>query len=98
MLIPLLVGAALVMQGQQPPLPSSQRPTVVRDSTPPDTSRGRNYGRRLPVTAALMASAFRNTETRDLFEKAKRARIEQDSAIKSYDAMARQRISVNLGI
>jgi hypothetical protein len=98
MLIPLLVSAVLAAPAQQtPPPPVRQRPTVVRDSTKPDTSV-RNAGRRLPVTAALLASAFRTPETRELFEKARRARLEQDSAIKSYDANVRQRLSVNLGI
>ncbi|HET9425893.1 MAG TPA: hypothetical protein VFO55_11015 [Gemmatimonadaceae bacterium] len=103
MIIPLLV-AALHAPFQQtpppPPPPTTRRPpqTVVRDSTPPDTTKGRRAGRRLPVTAELAASAFRNRETRELFEKARRARMEQDSAIRSYDATARQRMSVNLGI
>lgn len=97
MLIPLLVSAALIAQ-QAPPSPVVQRPTVVRDSSPADTSRERNAGRRLPVTAAVLATAFKTPATRALFEKARRARLEQDSAIKSYDAMARQRMSVNFGI
>src|SRR4051812_45236171 len=96
--IALVVSAVLIAQTQQTvPPPPTQRPAVVRDSTRPDTSV-RNQGRRLPVTAALLATAFKNGETRDLFELARRARLQQDSAIKSYDAMARQRMSVNLGI
>jgi hypothetical protein len=94
MLIALLASALLAAQQTAPPVPS--RPTVVRDSTPGDTSR--NAARRLPVTAELLATAFKNAATRELFLKARRARIEQDSAIKSYDAVARQRMSVNLGI
>jgi hypothetical protein len=102
MLIPLLLSAALHAQQQPPPrpivAPPRQRATVVRDSTAPDTSKDNNAGRRRPVTAALLASAFRDKATRDLFEKARRARLEQDSAIRNYDATSRQRISVNLGI
>ena len=98
MLIALVVGAAIAAQTQQVvPPPPTQRPSVVRDSTRPDTTE-RNEGRRLPVTAAVLATAFKNRETRDLFEMARRARLQQDSAIKSYDVMARQRMSVNLGI
>ena len=101
MLIPLLLSAAL--RQQQPPprpviAPPRERVTVVRDSTAPDTSKERNAARRRPVTAELMATAFKDKATRELFEKARRARLEQDSAIRSYDAMARQRMSVNLGI
>lgn len=100
MLIPILAAAsALAFQQPPPPPPPRQsRPTVVRDSTPPDTTKNRDAGRRLPVTAAVLATAFKDAETRVLFEKARRARLEQDSAIKSYDAIARQRMSVNLGI
>jgi hypothetical protein len=101
-MIPLLLSAALYAQQQPPPrpviAPPRQRTTVVRDSTAPDSSKDNNAGRRRPVTAALMASAFKDQATRDLFEKARRARLEQDSAIKNYDAMSRQRLSVNLGI
>ena len=101
MLIPLFLAVA-VGQQQPPPrpviAPPRPRTTVVRDSTAPDTTKERNAGRRRPVTADLMASAFKDRATRDLFEKARRARLEQDSAIKNYDATARQRLSVNLGI
>lgn len=102
MLLPLLVSAALHAQVQQAPPPTPparpQRVTIVRDSTPADSVKRENAGRRLPVTAAVLATAFKDQATRNLFEKARRARLEQDSAIKSYDAIARQRISVNLGI
>src|SRR5688572_27874877 len=102
MLIPLLLGASLYAPQQPPPrpviAPPRQRTTVVRDSTAPDTSTDNNAGRRRPVTAALLASAFKDRATRDLFERARRARLEQDSAIKNYDAMSRQRLSVNFGI
>src|SRR5215217_947090 len=78
---------------------SQQRPqqTVVRDSTPAD-SAARNAPRRLPVTAALLASAFHDATARDLFNRARKARLTQDSSLKSYDAKVRQRISVEVGI
>jgi hypothetical protein len=97
MILSVLVGALLSAQTQQVVAPPRQRQTVVRDSTPRDSSKGES-GRRLPVTAAVLASAFKNAETRTLFEKARRARLMQDSAIRNYDAIARQRMSVNLGI
>ena len=102
MLIPLLLSAAMSAQQQPPPrpvvAPPRQRATVVRDSTAPDSAKDGNTGRRRPVTANLMATAFKDQATRELFEKARRARLEQDSAIRNYDAMSRQRLSVNLGI
>ena len=100
-MLPVLVGALLAASPQQTPppviAPVRPRQTVVRDSSPRDTSKGES-GRRLPVTAAVLASAFKNAETKALFEKARRARLVQDSAIRNYDAIARQRMSVNLGI
>src|SRR3954465_2127793 len=100
MLISLLLSAALGAQQQTRPVvaPPRKRATVVRDSSAPDSSTDRNAGRRRPVTAELMASAFKDRATRDLFEKARRARLGQDSANPTYDATARQRLSVNLGI
>ena len=99
MIIALLLAAALNAQQEPPPVVrvNPRQRTIVRDSAV-DTTTDRRAARRLPVTAAVLASAFRNQATRDLFEKARRARIKQDSSIKSYDAIARQRMSVNLGI
>ena len=97
MMLPVFVGALLAVQTQQVVAPPRQRQTVVRDSTPTDTIKGET-ARRRPVTAAVLATAFKTPEAKALFEKARRARLEQDSAIRNYDAIARQRMSVNLGI
>jgi len=78
--------------------PQRPRQTIVKDSTPAADSALRNAPRRLPVTAEVLASAFRNTETRELFNRARTARIVQDSSLLSYDAKVRQRISVQVGI
>jgi hypothetical protein len=83
-----LSAAAPFQRGQQ---------TIVRDSTPGD-SAGRNAPRRLPVTAAVLASAFHDAATRDLFNRARKARLEQDSSLRSYDSKVRQRLSVYVGI
>ena len=80
--------AALLQRGQQ---------TIVRDSTAADSANKR-APRRLPVTAAVLASAFRDAATRDLFNRARKARITQDSSLKSYDSKVRQRLSVYVGI
>ena len=50
------------------------------------------------MTAALAASAFRDAATRTLVEKARRTRVSQDSTLLNYDAITRQRMSVDLGI
>ena len=83
------------------PLPlMQQRPetvTVVRDSTPADSAR-RTGPRRRAVTAELAATAFADRATRDLYVRARRARIAQDSALTSYDAKVRQRLSVSASV
>ena len=98
MILALLCLGAL-SQAQQPPVgrPVPPIPTVVKDSTT-DTTKNRSAGRRIGVTAALAASAFRDASTKALFEKARRTRITQDSTLRNYDAVARQRVSVGLGI
>src|SRR6478752_2916036 len=76
----------------------AQRPTVVRDSTSPDSAASRNVARRLPVTASVLATAFHDPAARELFNRARVARIAQDSSLQSYDSKVRQRLSVLLGI
>jgi hypothetical protein len=96
----LLFIGALHPQAQQPPpvgRPVPRVTTVVKDSSA-DTTKNRTAGRRLGVTAALSASAFKDAGTRALFEKARRTRLSQDSTLRNYDAIARQRMSVDLGI
>jgi hypothetical protein len=90
-----LFALHLAIQSGQPP--QRARQTVVRDSTPADSIK-RGVPRRLPVTAAALASAFHDAATRDLFERARRARVAQDSSIMSYDAKVKQRMSVMLSI
>jgi hypothetical protein len=90
-----LFALHLAVQGG-PPAQRAQQ-TAVRDSTPAD-SLTRRTPRRLPVTAAVLASAFHDAATRDLFDRARRARMSQDSSLKSYDAKVKQRMSVMLGI
>jgi hypothetical protein len=71
-----------------------QRPqTAVRDSVPADSLR-RDIPRRLPVTAAVLASAFLDPVARQLYARARATHLAQDSAIMSYDAKVRQRMSV----
>lgn len=80
---------ALPLLVQNPP----RAQTVVRDSTPADSAR-RNAPTRLPVTAEVLASAFRDAAARELFDQARRTRIAHDSSLSSYDAKTRQRMSV----
>jgi hypothetical protein len=94
----LVIGAMLALQGttRQPP-PRQIPPATVRDSTPTGATP-RNAPKRLAVTPALLATAFADAPTRSLFYLARKARVTQDSSIKSYAVKAIQRQSIWMGI
>jgi hypothetical protein len=73
---------------------------VVRDSIA-DTLNGRtgwrHSGIRRPVTAEVLATAFKDPTAKITLLHARAARMTQDSALVSYDAMSYQRISAGLG-
>jgi len=88
-----LIAVYAALQGR----PAQQRPaTAVRDSTPADSIR-RDVPRRLAVTREALATAFKDSSARRLFERARGARVAQDSSLRSYDAKTRQRMSVSAG-
>ncbi|MEO5567852.1 MAG: hypothetical protein ABIR92_05140 [Gemmatimonadaceae bacterium] len=93
----MIVLAALALLTAQVTPP---RQTVVRDSTKPDSTatRQRPQPIRQRVTAELRASAFKDPVSRQLVEKARAARVSQDSSIASYDAKVAQRLSVRATI
>jgi hypothetical protein len=75
---------------------------VVKDSTDSATianQRGRRHGyaRRMPVTAQVLATTFRDQTARQLLERARESRMSQDSALVGYDATSYQRISAGMG-
>src|ERR1035437_9416989 len=51
----------------------------------------------LPVTPAVLASAFKDPRARELLLHAREARLTQDSSLTGYDANAYERISVGMG-
>jgi hypothetical protein len=76
--------------------------TVVKDSTDSaivgeQRRRRRSYSRRLPVTAQVLATTFRDPTARQLLARAREARMSQDSALLAYDATTYQRISAGMG-
>ncbi|HKO15197.1 MAG TPA: ShlB/FhaC/HecB family hemolysin secretion/activation protein [Gemmatimonadaceae bacterium] len=77
--------------------------TIVRDSSDSaGARRGRHGGwdgpaRRLPVTAQVLATAFHDPTARATLERARIARMSQDSALAAYDATAYQRVSAGMG-
>ncbi|MEO7218646.1 MAG: hypothetical protein ABI026_10680, partial [Gemmatimonadaceae bacterium] len=54
----------------------------------------RREERKIPLTPALLASAFKDPAARTLLDRARAARFTQDSALASYDATTYERISV----
>jgi hypothetical protein len=80
-----------------------QRPVVkdsLVDSTDASvtTQRRRRQSTRLAVTADLLNTAFKDATAKTTLLKARAARLSLDSALRSYDAMAYQRISVGMGL
>ena len=53
--------------------------------------------RQLPITPAVVASAFKDVRARDLLLRARAARLTQDSALKGYVSNGYERISVGMG-
>lgn len=54
--------------------------------------------RRIPLTPELVRSAFADDMAQRMLERARAARIAQDSALQSYDAKSYLRMSVGLGV
>jgi hemolysin secretion/activation protein ShlB/FhaC/HecB len=53
--------------------------------------------KQLPVTPAVLASAFKDARARDLLLRARAARLTQDSSLTGYDANSYERMSVGMG-
>ena len=98
----VLLGAALALNFQVgQPDPAHRRLPVVEDSTTDTTSSSartrRHQGRRKPVTAELLATAFKDPTAKSTLLRARAARLTQDSALVAYDAMSYERISAGMG-
>ena len=65
----------------------------VRDSS----RRERRIRNRIPVTPAILASAFKDARARNILVQAREARLRQDSTLTGYDASAYERLSVGMG-
>jgi len=89
-LLMALVLALCVGQRAHAQTPPPDRPAVVRDSvSAADSIKRRRVPKRLPVTAELQRTAFTDVRARDLFLRARRARLTQDSSLVSYAVKAR---------
>ena len=78
---------------------AAERDSIRRVRAHSDSVRreARRAARRIPITPQILATAFADARARTLFERAKRARLEQDSTLVAYDATAYQRLSAGLG-
>lgn len=61
------------------------------------TTDRRGSPKRVPVTPEHMRTAFKSPAARILLERARAARLSQDSALVSYDASAYSRVSAGMG-
>jgi hypothetical protein len=99
MLFVLGIATALAMHTAQAGQATANR---QQPSTPADSSADtlnslrRGEHRRLPVTAELERSAFKDASARTTLLKARKARLAQDSALVAYDAMSYERISAGM--
>ncbi len=57
----------------------------------------RRVAKRIPLTPGRLATAFRDPGARTLLTAARAARLEQDTALRGYDATAYERMSVGMG-
>ncbi|HEX7018380.1 MAG TPA: ShlB/FhaC/HecB family hemolysin secretion/activation protein [Gemmatimonadaceae bacterium] len=99
----LLVGALALLQVQIQVGGGRSKTPAVRDSTPdslsvkPQGKRAHRTNWRLPVTAAVLATAYKDANAKALLLRARVARLRQDSSLTSYDATTYQRISAGMG-
>jgi hypothetical protein len=77
----------------------ARRDSIRKRMADRDSSRRkRREAKIIPVTPELLASAFRDADAKDLLERARVARLQQDSTLVGYDANAYERMSVGMGL
>ena len=96
----LIAAATLALQVQvHAGQDSSKKHSVSISVGGADTTRReKDLPRRIPVTPELLRTAFEDSAAHILLLRARKARLEQDSALVAYDATTYQRISAGLGI
>ncbi len=77
---------------------SARRDSAIARRTREDSlSAAARDRRRIPLTAELLANAYRDDRARTVISRARAARFEQDTSVRDYEAITRQRMSVSLG-
>ena len=104
MILPLLHALLLL---QQTPAPSAPDSVALREARRDSLRAARLHAdsvrrarrramRDVTPTPEQLASAFRDPEARTLIARARAARTDQDSSLRGYDAMSRERLTVNM--
>ena len=104
----LVLPAVLALQGQvtigigKQSVDSAKlraaRVEAVMEEVREDTNSRRRVPRHIDVTPAHLATAFRDPAAKELLERARVARMRQDTSLVAYDAKAYERVSVGLGV
>lgn len=103
----MFVLLPLIFALQQPASVDARRAdstTTIEDARQNSDGRGkgdrgrRREGRRIPLTAEHLATAYRDGTSRTLIARAREARLLQDSTLRDYDAMAYRRISAEMSL
>jgi len=102
MILALLLGVALQTGSSQDRMRDSIARDVARRATQRAGRAARNRDRdsgpkRRPVTSEDLATAFKDPSSKVLLERARVARLSQDSALLAYDVNSYQRISAGIG-
>jgi hypothetical protein len=97
----MLVHLAAAFLQVATPAPAQSQPAAPASQPERDSTTGRHRDRkpakRVPVTDAHRATAFRDPGARAILALARDARMRQDSALQAYDATTYQRVSAGLG-
>ncbi|MEO8337023.1 MAG: hypothetical protein ABI664_18710 [bacterium] len=97
--------AHFVLALLQASAPAPKQTAAAKGATPASQERDSTTGRhrpkkepkRIAVTPAHLATAFKDAAAKSLLEIARGARTRQDSALTAYDATTYQRVSAGLG-
>ena len=98
MVLSLILPAVLMLQGGSVRIGAGSKPPqdsirirratgeALQEEFRGDTSRQRRVPRRIQVTPEHITTAFRDAPAKSLLDRARIARLNQDSALTSYDA------------
>ena len=104
-MIPALAAILLLQQAATPVADSMQREHARMDSimavehTRDSVRRARRRALHdVPVTPEMMASAYKDSASRDLIARARHERTVQDTSLRSYDAISKERVTANASL